>query len=161
MLKTLTAALAAACLGASAGAALAHGYTLGDLKIGHPWSLPAPGGAPTAAGYLTVTNTGKTGDRLIAAATPEAQSVEIHQMTMDGAVMRMRPVPGGLTIQPGQTLTLAPGGHHLMLIGPKHAFAVGDKVPGTLRFEHAGTVQVEFHVQASPPSGEHAHMDMH
>lgn len=152
MRKTFAAVLAAAL--AAAGAALAHGYTVGDLKIGHPWSLPSPAGAPTAAGYLTLTNTGKAPERLLGADIPDVARVEIHQMSMNGGVMRMRAVSGGLLIGPGQTVTLAPGGYHLMLIGPKHPFAVGDHVMGTLRFEHAGSVKVDFHVQADPPKGE-------
>jgi copper(I)-binding protein len=142
---------------------MAHDYTLGALKIGNPWSLPVPAGAPTAAGYLTVTNTGKTPDRLIGADGPEVDHVEIHEMTMDGAVMRMRPVSGGVVLPPGRTVTLAPGGYHLMLIGPKRGFKVGEHIAGTLRFEHAGTVKVEFEVQTAPPGGvaDHSHMEMH
>jgi copper(I)-binding protein len=76
--------------------------------------------------------------------------------------MRMRPVTGGLVIPPGQTVTVAPGGYHLMMIAPKRAFAVGDHILGTLRFEHAGTVKVDFHVQAAPPKDDgHAGMEMH
>jgi copper(I)-binding protein len=161
MRQTTLAAGAAACLLAFVGMAHAQDYRLGALRIENPWSLPAPAGAPTAAGYLTVTNTGKTPDRLLGATTPAADRVEIHSMTMDGAIMRMRPVPEGLAIQPGQTLTIAPGGYHLMLIGPKRAFAVGDRIPGVLRFEHAGTVAVAFHVQTAPPDlGEHSHGEM-
>lgn len=142
---------------------MARDYTLGDLKIGDPWSLPVRAGAPTAVGYLTVTNTGKTSDRLIGAGAPQMDHVEIHEMKMDGAVMRMRPVPSGVVLPPGQTVTMAPGGYHLMLIGPKRAFKVGEHIAGTLRFEHAGTVEVEFEVRIAPPAvaADHSHMEMH
>jgi copper(I)-binding protein len=150
MLKTLTAALAAACL-AHAPEAFAQG-SAGDLKITGPWSLPVPTGAPTAAGYLTIVNTGKTADRLIGADVPDVDHVEVHEMKLDGAIMRMRPIPGGLALPPGKTVTLAPGGFHLMLIGPKRGFNVGDHIPGTLRFEHAGPVKVDFKVQLAPPT---------
>jgi copper(I)-binding protein len=166
--KFLSAAATAAALAALSAPAMAHDYTLRDLKIGNPWSLPVPAGAPTAAGYLTVTNTGKTPDRLVGADVPEVDHVEIHEMKMDGAVMRMRPVPGGLVLPPGQTVALAPGGYHLMLIGPKRGFKVGEHIAGALRFEHAGTVKVEFEVQTAAPKGadDHArmttpHMEMH
>ena len=69
--------------------------------------------------------------------------------------MRMRPVAGGLVIPPGQTVKLEPGGYHLMIIGPKQAFKVGDHIPATLRFEHAGSLKVEFYVEAaSAASGQ-------
>ena len=144
------AALAAAAVLAAPVAASAHGYSLGALKIGHPWSRPTPPSAPTAAGYLSVTNTGKTADRLLGGASPLADKVEVHEMSMTGGIMRMRPVEGGLAIAPGQTVTLEPGGYHLMLIGPKRAFKLGDHIPATLRFEHAGEIKVEFYVETAP-----------
>ena len=131
----------------------------GVLRIGHPWSLPFSAGAPTAAGYLTVTNIGKAPDRLLGADSPVFDHVEIHEMKMDGVIMRMRPVPGGLVLPPGRTVTLAPGGYHLMLVGPKRSYKVGERIPATLRFERAGAVKVEFEVQIAPAAG--AHMDMH
>jgi copper(I)-binding protein len=159
----LAAVSAVAALAALSAPAVAHDYTLGPLKIGAPWSLPVPAGAPTAAGYLTVTNTGKTPDRLVGADVPQVDHVEIHEMKMDGAIMRMRPIPVGLALPPGQTIPLAPGGYHLMLIGPKRGFKAGDHIAGTLRFERAGTVKVEFEVGTAPPKGAdaQAHMDMH
>jgi len=133
----------------------AHGYSLRSLKIGHPWTKPVAAGAPTAAGYLTITNTGRAPDRLVAVTTTAASKVEIHEMITSGGVMRMREVAGGLLIAPGATVTLAPGGYHLMFIKPTHAWQVGEHVPATLRFQHAGSIDVEFYVQADqpPPAG--------
>ena len=133
-------------------AASAHAYDIGPLHVGHPWSKPTPNGAPTAVGYLTVTNGGKTADRLLGGTSPAADAVELHAMSMAGGVMRMRLLSDGFLIAPGATLTLAPGGDHLMLIGLKHALKVGDRVPATLRFAHAGEVRVEFVVQADAPA---------
>ena len=147
------AALAATLLTAPA-AALAHSYDAGALHIGHPWVKAPPNAAPAAAGYLTVTNHGKTADRLLGAASPEAKAVEPHSMSMAGGVMRMRALPDGWEIAPGATLTLGPGGDHLMLIGPKKPFKTGDHIPATLRFAHAGTVKVDFVVQAEAPAGD-------
>ena len=76
-------------------------------------------------------------------------------MSMTGAIMRMRPVAGGLSIPAGQTVRLEPGGYHLMIIGPKRAFRVGDHIPVALKFEKAGVVKVDFNVEtptASPAS---------
>ena len=163
MASPLFASLLAAVLAATAPVvAGAHGYTLGALKISQPWVPPPPPGAATAAGYLAITNTGRTPDRLIAVSTPDAAKVEIHQTSTTGGVMRMRLVAGGLAIAPGQTVTLGPGGYHLMLIGPTHAFRMGEHVPGTLRFERAGAVHVEFYVQAADASAAPmAGMGMH
>jgi copper(I)-binding protein len=162
ILAPLLAALAgAACL--APVQALSHAYDVGDLHVGHPWMRPTPNGAPTAAGYLTVTNHGKTADRLLGGASPLARSIEPHSMSMSGGVMRMRLLPNGFEIPPGGTLTLAPDKGHLMLIGPAHPFKVGDKVPATLRFAHAGEVKVYFAVQADAPAegGSMPGMDMH
>jgi copper(I)-binding protein len=147
-MKRLVLASALALVGGHG--AVAHSYKLGPLEIGHPWAMPAPPGAPTAAGYLTVTNTGKTGDRLLGGSSPLAKTLEIHSMTMTGGVMRMRPVSGGLEIEPGQTVKVEPGGYHVMFVAPTRPFKVGDHVPATLRFQHAGSIAVDFHVQAGP-----------
>jgi copper(I)-binding protein len=136
---------------------------LGSIRIASPWVRPNPPGAPTAAGYAAISNVGHAPDRLIAASSPDAKTVELHQMLMAaGGVMRMRPVAGGLPIGPGQTVTLAPGGYHLMLTGPTHAFRVGELVPITLTFQHAGAVRVRFQVENAPAApGGMPGMDMH
>ena len=140
-------ALAAAGAMLLAGTAAAQPATkLGALTITAPWVRPTPPGAPTAAGYLTVANAGATTDRLVGATTPAAASVEVHQMSMTGGIMKMRPVRGGLVIPPGKAATLAPGGYHLMLIGPKHRLVAGQSVIITLIFRHAGKVDVRFPV---------------
>ena len=156
------AALASALWLAASGAAGAHAYDVGSLHIGHPWIRATPNGAPTAAGYLTVTNHGQTADRLLGGSTPLARSIEPHTMSMNGGVMRMRLAPEGFEIAPGATLTLAPGGNHLMLVAPAHTFKAGERVPVTLRFARAGEVKVDFVVQADEegPNAPMARMPM-
>jgi copper(I)-binding protein len=131
--------------------ACARDYDVGTLHIGDPWIRATPNAAPTAAGYLTVTNRGRNADRLLGGSSPLAQAIEPHTMSMTGGVMRMRLAEGGLEIAPGATLTLAPGGDHLMLIGPKHPLRAGEHVPATLRFARAGAAKVDFVVEALPP----------
>lgn len=160
MIRRLASAVAALALFASGPLATAHGYTAGALRIAHPWSRPTPPGAPTAAGYLMITNTGPKPDRLLGGTTPMASSIEVHQMSMSGGIMRMRRLVGGLVLPPGQTVKLEPGGVHLMIIGPKRAFRLGDHVPATLRFERAGKVRVEFYVEAAPPTAPMQMPDM-
>lgn len=144
------AALAGALVFAPAAFA-AGGSDAGPLHVGGPWIRATPNAAPTAAGYLTVTNRGRTVDRLLGGATPLAQSIEPHTMSMSGGVMRMRLAASGFEIPPGATLTLEPGGNHLMLIGPRRPFKPGERVPATLRFARAGQMKVEFVVRDAPP----------
>jgi copper(I)-binding protein len=140
--------LAFALLLASLGAASAHSYKLGALEIGHPWARATPPTAPTGGGFLSVKNTGTTPDRLVSVSSPAAGSVQVHEMKMEGSVMRMRELTGGLEIAPGATVTLAPGGLHLMMMGLKAPLKQGERVPLTLVFEKAGRIDVELAVVA-------------
>ena len=138
--------------------AVAHDYTFGSLKIGHPWARATPPTAPSGGGFLTVTNTGTTADRLVSATSPAAGQVQVHEMKMDGTIMRMREVENGLEIPPGATVALAPGGFHLMMMGLKAPLKEGTRVPLTLVFEKAGKIDVELMVMAlgaSPDAHKH------
>ena len=118
----------------------------GDLAIERPWMRATPGGATVAGGYVRITNTGKAPDRLVGTSIPLAGRGEVHEMSMDGGVMKMRPVEGGLEIKPGQTVELKPGGFHLMFMDLRSGPKAGETIRGTLVFERAGTVAVEFAV---------------
>jgi copper(I)-binding protein len=100
---------------------------------------------------LTLSNLGAAPDRLLGGATPVASQVEVHEMSMDGGVMRMRPVSGGLVIPAGGTVALKPGGYHIMLIGLKTPLTAGTMVPLTLRFEKAGLVKLQVPVRPAQP----------
>jgi copper(I)-binding protein len=152
-------ALALSCLSLPAHA---RDYTVGALKITHPWSRPTPPSALSAVGYLTIVNRGSSPDRLIDGASPAADKLEIHKMSMAGGVMSMRAVEGGVVIPPEGSVALAPDGYHLMLVGPKRPFKAGDHIPIELRFEHAGTVKLDLEVEAPADSGmSMPGMDMH
>lgn len=147
----------AACMLAVITPARAHDYAIGDLRIDHPWTRAVAATAPTAAGYMVIRNAGSVPDRLIAAEMPAAATVELHEMTMTDNIMRMRPVPGGLVIPPGAEVRLAPGGRHLMLIGPRGGFTQGARLPLTLVFERAGRIEVQLAVEApGARAGSHA-----
>lgn len=128
--------------------AFALDYKLGAIKIGQPWARATPPTAESGGGFLVITNTGTTPDRLIAVKSPAADKVEIHEMKMDGNIMRMREVEKGIEIPPGATVELKPGGFHVMFMGLKAPFAKDAKVPATLVFEKAGNIDVELVVQA-------------
>nr|WP_237182563.1 copper chaperone PCu(A)C [Roseomonas marmotae] len=158
----MLAALGAGCL-ALPIPALAHSYKAGEIEIAHPWSRAAPAGI-TGAGYMTLTNKGGTADRLVGARAVIARTVEIHTHSMEGGVMRMRPVPG-IDLPPGASVTLQPGGLHIMLIGLKQPLVKDSRVPLTLVFEKAGEVPVELAVEAAGSRGgggrEHGHSHGH
>lgn len=125
----------------------AEDVTAGGLKISAAWARATPKGAPVGGGYLTITNTGAASDRLIGGSSGAATRFEIHDMSMDNGVMKMRPVESGIEIKPGQTVKLKPGGYHVMFVGLTKPFERGDHVKATLKFEKAGDVPVDFTVE--------------
>lgn len=161
-------ALTAALVSASARA---EDVKAGDLVITQAWTRATPNGAKIGGGYLTIENKGTTPDRLVSGSGDVAGKIEVHEMSMDNGVMKMRALDKGLTIEPGKTVKLAPGGYHLMMFDLKNPLKQGDKVPVTLEFEKAGKVSVSLDVQAvgaqAPGGGGHSghgdhsgHMDM-
>jgi periplasmic copper chaperone A len=136
---------------AAAGGAASQGS---DIQIKDVWARATPGGAQTAAIYVTMASV--TGDRLASASTPVAQTAELHTMTMDNGVMKMRQVDG-IDLPAGQTVTLKPGRYHIMLTGLAQPLKDGQTFPLTLTFAKAGAQQVTVSVQkvgATGPGGE-------
>ena len=145
-------------LGATAPVALAQTYSVGPLKIEQPWTRATPAGAKVGGGYMTITNSGTEPDRLIGGTLPQAGRFEIHEMKMEGGMMQMREVKGGLEIKPGQKVELKPGGYHVMLMDLRAPFKQGERLKGQLRFEKAGTVDVEFRIESLGAGGPmHGH----
>ena len=130
-------ALASVAASAAGGAAMAA-----TIQVKDAWIRTPPPGAPTAAGYATITNHGIASDRLTGAYSGAAASVGLHEMDKAGGVMRMRPIPGGVAIGASATIKLEPNGRHLMLTGLKAPLKEGQSVPLTLTFAHAGAQQV-------------------
>lgn len=133
------------------------------LVVTDVWVREPTPPAPVAGGYLTLTNPGPQDRRLQAVATMAAERVEIHEMRMNDGMMQMRPLTDGLLIPAGETVTLAPGGIHLMLIAPSPGLTAGTSVPLTLQFADgpAQTVTAEVRGSATRPSDDagHAHGD--
>lgn len=132
----------------SAVPAVAADYDIGSMHISQPWARATPKGADDGAGYMTITNKGSTPDRVSCVSDDASSQCQIHSMTMAGGIMRMRPVAGGLEIKPGQTVTLTPGSYHIMFVDLKHPLVQGQKVKATLKFDHAGTVDVDYPIAA-------------
>jgi copper(I)-binding protein len=145
IVQTLASVLFAALL--CTAPARAQEVTAGDLVITQAWTRATPNGAKIGGGYLTIENKGSTPDRLIGGSTDAAGRIAVHEMAMKDGVMTMRSLDNGLTIDPGKTVKLAPGGYHLMMFDLKDPLKQGDTVPVTLKFEKAGEVKVSLAVQ--------------
>jgi copper(I)-binding protein len=138
--------IAAAFVVLMTSVALPAEYTVGPLEIKTPWTRETPKGATIGGGYVEIKNNGTVADRLISGSVSVAKAFEIHQTTMDNGVAKMRQITTGVEIGPGQTFKFEPGSSHLMFVnltGPLHA---GEKVHGTLQFEHAGTIEIDYAV---------------
>lgn len=131
---------------AMAPAAAGETIKAGDLVLTAPWTRATPGGAKVAGGFVRITNNGKAADKLVGGSAGIAGRFEVHEMSMQEGVMRMRPVAGGLEIKPGATVELKPGSYHVMFMDIKEQFKEGQTVKATLEFEKAGKVEVNFRV---------------
>jgi len=155
----VTAGLALTLAQISADPAQAADYNVGSIRITAPWARATPKGASSGAAYMTITNNSQTPDRVTCVSSDASAECQIHTMTMDNGVMKMRPVEDGLEIKPGETVTLKPSSLHVMLMDIKQPLEQGKTVEATLRFEKAGTVKVEFPVAAIGASGPGAPAD--
>jgi periplasmic copper chaperone A len=151
-MNRLSAFTLALALIAGAAPALAQEFQAGDIVVEKPWARATPKGAEVGAGYLTIRNQGATPERLTGGAADFA-TVEIHEMKTENGVMQMRELTGGLAIPAHGSVSLAPGGYHLMFTHLTHPLTKGETVKATLKFEHSGPVEVEFPVLGVGASG--------
>jgi periplasmic copper chaperone A len=141
--KSIAAATALALVSFSA---VAGDYKVGDLTIGHAWTRATPPKAKAGGGFVEIVNNGSDADRLIAVSSDVAGKVEIHEMAVTDGVMKMRKLEKGVEIPAGETVTLKPGGLHIMFMGLNQSFEKGSNVPVVLTFEKAGDVSVDLAV---------------
>ena len=127
--------------------------SVGDLRLSGAYARATLPNAPVAGGFLTITNEGETDDRLLSASSDASTRVELHEMSMEDGVMKMRQLPDGLTIPAGGTVDLAPGGMHLMFMELMQSFDEGTSVEVTLMFEQAGVVTMTLPVGATNAKG--------
>lgn len=143
------------------GTALAqHGapaVVAGDLTLSAPWARATPPGAKAGGAFLQIVNAGKAADRLVSASSDVAGTVEIHEMAVTDGIMRMRALDKGLAIAAGETVTLKPGGLHVMLMELKKPLVAGETIKARLTFEKAGAVDVEFPVAPVGAGGPTGH----
>ena len=158
MLKHIFALAAFGLAFLSSSLASADDVKIGNLTISAPYVRAMVPGAPVGGGYMTITNTGGTDDRLVAASSPRAATVQIHEMKMDNDVMIMRELAGGLAIPAGKTIELKPGGYHLMFMKVAAPFLQGQTVRTSLKFEKAGTAEIDFPVGSIAANKEASHV---
>jgi copper(I)-binding protein len=154
MRSMLTALGAASLLFIAASAMAAQGD---DIEIKDAWARATPAGAQTAAVYATLQSA--TGDRLVGVSTPAATQADLHVMSMDNGVMKMRQVDG-IDLPAGQAVTLKPGGFHIMLTGLAKPLAEGQTFPMTLTLANAGAKDVIVTVQKVGAMGPGKSMNM-
>ena len=152
------AATSAFLVGSAFAQDASRSYKAGSLVIEAPWARATPAGARVAGGYVKITNTGQQPDRLMGGSLPVAADMEIHEMTMSNGVAKMRKLEQGLEIKAGQSVELRPGGYHLMFTGLREGLKEKQTIKGTLVFERAGSVEVEYRVAPiGAQSGGHVH----
>ena len=147
------ASLAFVPLAVSAGA---NEFNVGDVTIDRPWTRATT--VQTGAAYMTLRIAGQAPDRLVKVTSMDAERVEIHSMSMEGGVARMKEIPG-IDIRPGVATQLRPGGFHLMLVGLRRPLREGESIRLALTFEKAGTVEVDATVEkaGAPGPSKRAH----
>jgi hypothetical protein len=137
-------------------------WTVGAIEITRPFARATLPNAPVAGGFMSIRNHGAEDDRLVAAASAVAGRVEVHEMTMEGDVMRMRELADGLPIRAGATVDLVPGGYHLMFMELRRPLVEGATVDVTLTFEEAGEITVPLAIgPVTARAGEMDHGAMH
>ncbi len=136
-----------------------HSYpvTLGDLEIRGGFARATLPAAPVGGGYITIVNNGSGDDTLIAAASDVAGEVQLHNMTVENDIMKMFEMEDGIPLLAGETVTLAPGGMHLMFMQLNQPLVEGETVTVTLTFEQAGTVDVVLDIGGIGASGAMDH----
>lgn len=151
--------LAVAALSAATPTPIAaEPYRAGSITVSDAWARETAPAQKAGGGFMIIDNAGNRPDRLLSATSGVADKVELHTVSMDGGVMRMRPVAGGITIPARGKVELRPGSFHIMFMGLKAPLRRGESVPVTLRFALAGTVTARLAVQpvgAMGPNGGH------
>jgi copper(I)-binding protein len=138
----------------------AQSAEVGKLSITGAYARETVAGQSIGSAFLKIKNTGAA-DKLISASSPSGSEVQLHTMTMEGNVMKMSQI-ASIDIPQSGSIELTPGGMHLMIMGIKSPFKVGESVKIKFKFTNAGEVEVNFPVQSMSPAmgGGHDRMKM-
>lgn len=134
------------CVAAALTVATVSAFAQAAVKVEQPWARATVPGQPAGGGYFKLTNSGAAADRLLSVSADVSASVELHSMSMEGDVMRMRQIDG-IDVPAGGSVELKPGGLHVMFIGLKAPLKVGATFPVTLKFAKAGDVKATVEVK--------------
>jgi copper(I)-binding protein len=140
------------------GCPAGQSFTAGDITVTGAFTRATLPGAKTGGGFMTITNAGTAPDRLIGATTKTAKVTEVHQMKMEGDVMKMGKVADGVEIPAGGSVELSPGGYHVMMMGLVQALHEGACLEVTLQFETAGELPVMLTVGPTDADAAPEHM---
>jgi copper(I)-binding protein len=135
--------------------AQAQNAKVGSVQIENAYTRATVPGQQVAGGFMKIENKGAA-DQLISASSPIAGEVQLHEMSMDGQVMKMRQVKD-IPLPVGSAVELKPGGLHLMFMNIKAPLAAGETVPVKLKFAKAGEVEVMMPVNAMGNPGAMKH----
>lgn len=160
-MKFITSVVIAVLLSTVTVTVSAHSFTQGDVTVTHPWSRPTPPGVSMGVGYMAISNNGESAITLVGVSTPKAESVTIHESVSSEGMMSMRPLPDGLKIPAGETVLLEPHGYHLMLEGLEGAVARDEKIPMTLDFDNADSMEIELHTMPMDDAKGSQEMEHH
>ena len=138
-----------------AGHGAAQEYKVRGITVITPWARATPGGATVAGAFLEIRADAGVEDRLVAAKSPAAGTVELHEHVNDGGVMKMRKLDA-IAIKGAQAVVLKPGGLHVMLMDLKAPLKEGEKVQFTLVFEKAGELTIEAPIAKVGATGPNA-----
>lgn len=127
-----------------------HAAQLGSLKIKDPYARATVPAQKAGGGFVIIENAGAA-DKLIAVSSSVAKDMQLHMMSMEGNVMKMRQVQS-IDVPAKGSVELQPGGFHLMFIDLKGQLKAGDQIPVKLKFEKAGEIEVQFHVRDMRPA---------
>jgi copper(I)-binding protein len=119
-------------------------FSTGKIKVVAPWTRATPESSKVGGGFMTLINTGSEPDRLVGGSTEVSGSLEIHEIQIVNGVAMMRQVNPGIALKSGASIVLKPFSHHLMLMDLKQPLQAGQKIKGTLVFEKAGSVEIEY-----------------
>ena len=138
--------LAIALLGLTGSPTFARSYHLRNIEVVDPWTRPAPAGA-TAVGYMVLTNQGKGPVSLLSANTTAAKAISLHQTTVAAGIATMATLPKGIVIPSGGSVSLSPGGYHMMLEKTVGPLSPGGSVPVTLVFSGGKNLRIDLEVR--------------
>jgi copper(I)-binding protein len=116
-----------------------HQINMAPIAVESGWARASI--SKNGAAYAKLVNNGKIADRLIAVKSPAARRVQLHTHIMDGNIMKMRRVEGGIAIAPGKSVTMKPGGNHIMLMGLQKKLVAGEQFPLIFVLEKAGEIK--------------------